>query len=295
MDLIYRYDPFQPAVLKSPPNAEAAMQELEQGNGRFVEIVKRMQACTAGEPSGEPIVVPVSPISLGVPLVPGGTPVQAPFALVVGCSDARAPVETIFDQSSNNVFVVRVAGNVLGTECLGSVDFAVRNLRHSLRLVVALGHSQCGAVTAAVDAYLAPETFIDIAFTHALRSLVDRIQISVRGASKALHEVHGGGVSSRPGYRRALRDLAVYLNAATTAFDLRRELKSLGDNGVEVVFAVYDLATVTVRAHPGKSARTAGDSTSTFANAPASAEEFWALALKWAKSGEIEEALAATA
>jgi carbonic anhydrase len=291
MDLIYRYDPFQPVQIRLPPDGEAARSELQKGNTRFVEIVTRMQARTAGAPSGEPLVIPVSPVSLGLPLVPGGAPAQSPFALVVGCSDARAPIEAIFDQSFNSIFVVRVAGNVLGTECLGSVNFAVRNLRHSLKLIVALGHSECGAVTAAVDAYLAPESFADIAFTYALRSLVDRMQISVRGAAKALREAHGGTVSGRPGYRIALRNLAVYLNAAMTAFELRRELRMEGENQLEVVFAVYDLASVTVRAHPAGMPGESHPSKVTFAQPPSSAEDFGTLAVRWAQSMEIAAAL----
>jgi len=290
MDLIYRYDPFQPVQLRLPRDGEAARAELQQGNARVVEIVKRMQASTAGAP-GEPLVIPVSPISLGLPLVPGGAPVQSPFALVVGCSDARAPIEAIFDQSFNSIFVVRVAGNVLGTECLGSVNFAVRNLRHSLKLIVALGHSECGAVTAAVDAYLAPESFADIAFTYALRSLVDRMQISVRGAAKALREAHGGTVSGRSGYRIALRNLAVYLNAAMTAFELRRELRMEGEKQLEVVFAVFDLASVTVRAHPAGMPGESPTPKVTFAQPPSSAEDFGTLAVRWAQSAEITAAL----
>jgi carbonic anhydrase len=291
MDLIYRYDPFQPVQLRLPRDGEAARAELQQGNARVVEIMTRMQASTAGAPSGEPLVIPVSPVSLGLPLVPGGAPVQSPFALVVGCSDARAPIEAIFDQSFNSIFVVRVAGNVLGTECLGSVNYAVRNLQHSLKLIVALGHSECGAVTAAVDAYLAPESFADIAFTYALRSLVDRMQISVRGAAKALREAHGATVSGRSGYRIALRNLAVYLNAAMTAFELRRELRMDGENQLEVVFAVFDLASVTVRAHPTGMPGDWPATKVTFAQPPSSAEDFGALAIRWAQSAEITTAL----
>src|SRR5262245_52810497 len=291
MDLIYRYDRFQPVQLRLPRDGEAARAELQQGNARFVEIVTRMQAITAGAPSGEPLVIPVNPVSLGLPLAPGGAPAQSPFALVVGCSDARAPIEAIFDQSFNSLFVVRVAGNVLGTECLGSVRYAVRNLQHSLRLVVALGHSECGAVTAAVDAYLAPESFADIAFTYALRSLVDRMQISVRAAAKALREAHGGEASTRRGYRVALRNLAVYLNAAMTAFDLRRELRSEGENPVDVVFAVYDLASVTVKSHPDGTPGASFADESVFARPPSTAEEFGALALRFARSNEIAAAL----
>jgi len=112
-------------------------------------------------------------------------PDQAPFALVLGCSDARVPIESVFDQSFNDLFVIRIAGNVLGTECIGSFDYAVRQFGGSLQAVVVLGHTGCGAVTAAVSAYLSPTDFTDIALTHPLRTLIDRIMIAVRGAANA--------------------------------------------------------------------------------------------------------------
>ena len=96
------------------------------------------------------------------------------------------PIELIFDQSPNDLFVIRVAGNVLGVECLGSIDYAVANLGQSLKLVAVLGHTVCGAVSAAVDSYLTPKNYAEIAFTHAMRSLIDRIQTAVRGAARAL-------------------------------------------------------------------------------------------------------------
>src|SRR4029079_13659120 len=153
---------------------------------------------------------------------------QTPFALVLGCSDARVPVEQIFDQSFNDLFVVRIAGNVLGTECVGSVDVAVRQFAESLKLVVVLGHTGCGAVGAAVETYLSPKDYAAITFTHALRSLADRIMIAVRGASNALQNVCGRNVVHHPNYKDALKEVAVYLNAAITAFDLRREVIALG-------------------------------------------------------------------
>ena len=132
------------------------------------------------------------------------SPDQAPFGLVVGCSDARVPVEQIFDQAFNSLFVVRIAGNVLGTECLGSVDYAVRNLAGTLKFVLVLGHSGCGAVTAAVDTYLNPGDFSDIACTHALRSLINRVMVAVRAAAKGLQEVAGPAVVRHPGYRACI-------------------------------------------------------------------------------------------
>ena len=284
MDLIYRYNPQEPFKPTAPDSAAVAMDELRRGNQRFAEIVKRMQECALTGESGAPLVIPVGPISLGLPIVPGGAPLQSPYALVVGCSDARAPVEAIFDQSFNSLFIVRVAGNVLGTECLGSIEYAVRNLRENLRLIVVLGHTECGAVTAAVDSYVSPEASFDIAHTYTLRSLVDRIQLAVRGASKALRETVGDGVWLRPGYRTALRDMAVYMNAAVTAFDLQREIRNHNDSPLEVVDSVYDLATVRVRAN-------LDEPSTTFAPAPRSADDFITLGQSLAASAEIARVL----
>ena len=85
-----------------------------------------------------------------------GAPKQRPFAAVLGCSDARARIELIFNEGPNDLFVVRVAGNGLGNDVLGSLRYAIDHLRGSLRLVVVLGHSGCGAMSAAVDSFLEP-------------------------------------------------------------------------------------------------------------------------------------------
>ena len=77
---------------------------------------------------------------------------------MLGCSDARVPIELIFNEGPNDLFVVRVAGNGLGGEVFGSLSYAVEHLGGSLKLVVVLGHSGCGAVSAAVDAVLNPKT-----------------------------------------------------------------------------------------------------------------------------------------
>src|SRR5205814_6799762 len=87
-------------------------------------------------------------------------PKQRPYAAVLGCSDARVPIELIFNEGPNDLFVVRVAGNVLGNDVLGSLRYAADHLGDSLKLVVVLGHSGCGAVTAAVNTFLSPEAYI---------------------------------------------------------------------------------------------------------------------------------------
>jgi carbonic anhydrase len=267
MDLIYRYDPFQPVNSQGCQTADDAERELRDGNRRYEDIVARVQAEILSGDAGRPVVIPSSPLSLGFSFVPGQAPVQNPFALVLGCSDARAPIEMIFDRSSNELFIVRVAGNVLGTECLGSFEYAVRHLSSDLRLVVVLGHSGCGAVGAAVDLYLAPAGYIAIAATHSLRTIIDRILFVVRIADQALERRCGPSASAEPGYRTALWEMAVYLNAALTAHDLSRELGLAGGDGpLRVVFSVYDIATHRIGVVP--------DDDQAFAPAPQTTDEF---------------------
>ena len=284
MDLIYRYDPYQPVDTVRPENSADAIRALSEGNLRFVSLVSQMQRATMGEKVDQ-IIFPISPLSLGLPLFAGGVLTQAPFALVLGCSDARAPVEAIFDQAFNDIFTIRIAGNVLGTECLGSIDYAVRNFGDSLKLVVVLGHSGCGAVSAAVDMYQSPNAYAEIACTHALRSLVDRIQLAVRGASKGLERVTGGVMDhTTSAYRAALIETAVYLNAALTAYDLRREIHDLGMTNLEVVYGVYDLATLRIHSMPEKAQSSIGGHGLCFGHAPAHAEDFTELSTRIAES-----------
>jgi carbonic anhydrase len=278
MDLIYRYDPYQPLTVSPPADAEAALEIMRQGNKRFVEIVERMQRATLGEAVDSPMVIPVNPLSLGLPLWPAAAQDQSPFGIVVGCADARAPVEQIFDLAFNSLFVVRIAGNVMGTECLGSVDYAVRKMSDSLKFVLVLGHSGCGAVTAAVDTYLHPSGFSDIASTYALRSLVDRLMIAVRGAAKGLQEIGGPSVTKHPCYRAALIELAVYLNAAVTAFDMRRELASVAKSGLRVMYGVFDLEGLRVHAEPDNCEYGKRHVDRPFDDAPRRAEDFDGLA-----------------
>jgi carbonic anhydrase len=286
MDIIYRYDPFEPLKLTAPGTAAEALNELRHGNRRFAEMVARMQARTEGAPAGEPLVFAINPISLGLPIVSGYAPPQTPFALVINCSDARVSTESVFDQSFNNLFVVRVAGNVLGTELLGSIHFAVKHLS-SLRIALVLGHTECGAVSAAVDAYLAPEAYADIAFSYPLRSLVDRLQVAVRTAAKSLEQIYGVSARVQPNFRTALRDMAVYLNAAITAYDLARELPSTAEAPLEVVFAVYDISTVSVQAHPDGP----DGGVRSFASAPTTSAAFVELVENWSRSDAIAEML----
>jgi len=277
MDVIYRYDPYQPLEHRPIADAAEAIDCLERGHNRYFSIVTQVRREILGGHSAAEIVIPSNPLALGLRVESGAAPVHTPFALVLGCSDARVPIELIFDQSPNDLFVIRVAGNVLGVECLGSIDYAVSHLGKSLKLVVVLGHSTCGAVAAAVESYLAPTSYAEIAFTHALRSLVDRIHTAVRAAAHALESVGGKSVARRTEYRGALLGVAVHLNAAITAYDVQRELAIPPASATRVVYGVFDLVAQHVRAHPHKDLPI-------FAEVPKGPEDFKQLGIEIAKS-----------
>jgi carbonic anhydrase len=98
---------------------------------------------------------------------------QEPFAIVLGCSDSRVPAELVFDQGFGDLFVIRVAGNIVAPSQVGSVEFAAAQF--GTRLVVVMGHSQCGAVTATLEAMLGHTTN----HSRYLRSIVDRVRPSI--------------------------------------------------------------------------------------------------------------------
>jgi len=100
---------------------------------------------------------------------------QYPFAIVLGCSDSRVPAEIVFDQGLGDLFVIRVAGNIVAPSQVGSVEFAAA--RFGTRLVVVLGHSQCGAILATLDELRKPTA----AQSPNLHAIVDRIRPSVEG------------------------------------------------------------------------------------------------------------------
>src|SRR4051812_31609040 len=144
-----------------------------------------MESCRNRTPTdGEPqYVVACNGLEVGMNRAQGELPRQAPFAVVVGCSDARVPTEMLFGQGFNDLFVIRVAGNVLGDVCMGSIEFALRALHESVRCIVILGHLGCGAVTGAVDCYLQPLDFWSESMPPMLRTITQRIFVAVREAA----------------------------------------------------------------------------------------------------------------
>ena len=100
---------------------------------------------------------------------------QEPFAIILGCSDSRVPAELVFDQGLGDLFVIRVAGNIVAASQVGSVEFAAA--RFATRLVVVLGHSQCGAVLATLEQLQQPRA----SQSPNLASIVDRVRPAVEG------------------------------------------------------------------------------------------------------------------
>ncbi|MCU0839268.1 MAG: hypothetical protein MUE49_11185 [Rhodospirillales bacterium] len=289
-EIVYRYDPEHPQAVSPPRDAAEARRRLEDGNRDFAHVFDGVMQSRKGALRR---IVPFDPRDLGVSNG-GGEPLkQQPFAVVLGCSDARVPTELVFNQWCNELFVVRVAGNVLGSEVLGSIDYAVTQLGNSVKLLVVLAHSGCGAVTAAVDVFLKPAGYLEFAGSHPLRTIIDRIVVVTRGADRALNRVHGGGVTARPGYRRALIETTVALNGALTAFTLKRELRHRQNSpeGIAVFYGVYDLGSRCVHL-PGIGERCGGGPVTRLSEPPAGVEAFDALARTLAASERIAHVLA---
>jgi carbonic anhydrase len=281
IDYIYRFDPENPSAKPLPRDAEAARRLLEDGNRMFS---KWMESCHTDTPTeGERrFVVKCNGLEVGMQRTHGQMPKQSPFAVVVGCSDARVPTEMLFGQGFNDLFVIRVAGNVLGDLCLGSIDFALSALSESVRVIVMLGHSGCGAVTAAVDAYLRPLTFWSKSISPNLRSVTQRIFVSVREAANGFEAAWGPDASIMPGYREALIEAAVCINAAQSAFDLRKDVERNGKWEIEVLYGVYNIRNHQVCMPVDPSAQRA-DENVRLAQAPTNPKEFHTLAVQMAE------------
>jgi carbonic anhydrase len=238
--LVYRFDPAKATSHQMPRTWEDACQLLVQGNRDFAEMTD------ARHTGKKARVIPFDPQALGWGVGDGSAPVQVPFAAVLGCADARVPTEIVFSKGCNELFVVRVAGNVLGQECLGSLRYAVSHFSATLKLVAVLAHAQCGAVTEAVNLYLEPRRYLDIATDYSIRSIVDQITVAVRIAAMSLESLYGLDVIRKPECRAALLEAAVVLNAAWSAYCLRQEFRAQFPE-LGVVFGAYDLVTRCVR------------------------------------------------
>ena len=282
IDYVYRFDPENPSTKPPPPDAEAARKNLEDGNRMFSRWMSSCQTSTLTAGTEPKHVVQCNSLEVGMVRKQGGTPKQAPFAVVVGCSDARVPTEMIFGQGFNDLFVIRVAGNVLGDVCHGSLDFAVNALSESLKVLVVLGHSGCGAVTGSVDAYLRPLDFWSKNTTPALRTILQKIFVSVCEAANCLEEVWGPEARQMPGYRDSLIETSVALNAAQAALALRQVVEISGRREIEVYYGVYNLNNHQV-SMPNDPNQPSSDQNVNLALAPSNPRDFHTLGLKMAE------------
>ncbi len=201
--------------------AAQALARLEEGNRRFASNIRSLDAFRSHAKRAD--------------LAAG----QEPFAIVLGCSDSRVPAEIVFDQGLGDLFVVRVAGNIVAPSQIGSVEFAAA--RFGTRLVVVLGHSQCGAILATLE---------DVAGTNPsrsqnLRSIVERVRPSVESllSTELRHDLE------------ALVGRAVRANVRASAQQLRHGSALLEDlirnDGLVIVGAEYSLETGNVEFFDG--------------------------------------------
>ena len=197
-------------------SALEALQRLQAGNRRFVAGAQSRDMITSQTRRNE--------VAMG----------QEPFAIILGCSDSRVPAEIVFDQGLGDLFVIRVAGNIVASSQVGSVEFAAA--RFGTRLVVVLGHSRCGAILATLEEM----QLATGSQSRNLRSIVDRIRPSVE-ALLATDLRHNPA---------ALVEHAVRANIRASANHLRHGSEVLEEliqrNQLLVVGAEYSLETGTV-------------------------------------------------
>ena len=194
-------------------SAQAALERLREGNRRFVSGARNLDPLTSQARRSE--------------LAEG----QEPFAVILGCSDSRVPVELVFDQGLGDLFVIRVAGNIVAPSQIGSVEFAAE--RFGTRLVMVLGHSRCGAITATLEELQRPTENQ----SRNLRSIVDFVRPSVEPllATGLKHDLE------------ALTEYAVHANIRASVRHLRHGSpvieQLIQSEGLVVVGAEYSLET----------------------------------------------------
>jgi len=193
-----------------------ALDRLREGNRRFAADVRERGI--------------VADHSRRIELVSG----QEPFAVILGCSDSRVPVEMIFDQGLGDLFVIRIAGNIVAPSQIGSVEFAAE--RFGTRLVVVLGHTRCGAILATLEELQRPTPNQ----SGNLRSIVSRIRPSVEDLL-ATELRHDHETLARQAVRANVRVSANALRHGSTVLE-----QLIRNDGLRVVGAEYSLETGSV-------------------------------------------------
>ena len=203
--------------------AHEALERLREGNLRFASDTRGAAAFTGNSRRAE--------VAAG----------QQPFAIILGCSDSRVPAEIVFDQGLGDLFVIRVAGNIVAPSQVGSVEFAAA--RYDTRLVVVLGHSQCGAVVATLEELQRPTENP----SRNLRAIVDRVRPSVE-ALLATELRHDPAALVTHGVRANIRASVNHLRHGSQVLE-----QLIQDEGLRVVGAEYSLETGVVQFFDGAS------------------------------------------
>jgi carbonic anhydrase len=193
-------------------SAKEALARLREGNRRFVSDT-RSDAPSSNTRRRE--------------LAAG----QTPFAIILGCSDSRVPAEMVFDQGLGDLFVIRVAGNIVAPSQIDSVEFAAA--RYGTRLVVVLGHSQCGAILATLEELARPSCDQ----SRNLRSIVGRVRPSVESLLETELR-HDPDALIRQAVRTNIRISASHLRHGSEVLE-----ELIQKNGLVVVGAEYSLET----------------------------------------------------
>ena len=192
--------------------AHEALARLREGNRRFTTNVRSLDALLSHTKRAE----------LGR---------QTPCAIVLGCSDSRAPAEIVFDQGLGDLFVIRVAGNIVAPSQVGSVEFAAE--RFGTRLVVVMGHTLCGAILATLEHMESPGG----TSSRALRSIVDRVRPSIEPLMRT-ELAHDRAALLREATRANVRVAADHLRHGSQLLE-----QLILEDGLLVVGAEYDLDT----------------------------------------------------
>ena len=157
---------------------------------------------------------------------------QAPFAIILGCSDSRVPTEVVFDQGIGDLFVIRIAGNIVQPSQIGSVEFAAQNF--GTRLVVVLGHTKCGAVSATLAALRDPGA----EHSRNLASIVDKIRPAVGRLLDDEALANDAGAMMHHAVRENVRYSADALRHGSTIIE-----SLVANDGLVIVGAEYSLET----------------------------------------------------
>tara|TARA_A100001037_G_scaffold161762_1_gene145593 strand:+ start:641 stop:1309 length:669 start_codon:yes stop_codon:yes gene_type:complete len=190
--------------------AKRAFEELVSGNTRFA--------------SGDP-----SMLRSRFAAMPNMDMQQRPHTVVVGCADSRVPPELIFDQGIGDLFVIRVAGNVVGPTQLGSIEFAVSHF--GPRLVVVLGHSDCGAVLATMEQVVSKKRNYSVQ----LSSIINEIAPAI----SSLQEVHDEEGTALPVVDAVRSNIRMAIDNIRSVSEILRPMISSGE--VVVVGGYYSL------------------------------------------------------